>query len=404
LVWLGLAGTAAVADDCAPGAVMASYRQGEAAFARKDFANAISHLRPLAEQGLGPAQLRLGQMLSGEAGRTDLVEAYRWTALAADVGAPGAQVALDKLTPHLSPQQIAAANIAPATWQPARLSACLAVDPRIKQPDGSMGYALDRLVNRVISAPSASGPAARRLDWLARNLEAIRTNSPRYLIYFKALYGIAFVGGAGSFVVTSQRDNLPMLTINESYADAISAERLGELVSAAVYAVHAGLIPPVVAAGIETYKGFTIRTTATDGGRRFLEFVKYAIDMTDQLPPELGQLARAMTDLRYEPQTPFDKRSGAISLGVYTHDAKTRQSYMVFTENFAMLGPAHIVISLVDGGIYLRRERTGTVVKPDPAHGDCEIEDYEIKTMEALRLDAVEINLQYKARSSRGCS
>ncbi len=55
LAWFGLAGTVALADDCAPGAIMESYRQGDAAFARKDFANAMSHLRPLAEQGLGPA-------------------------------------------------------------------------------------------------------------------------------------------------------------------------------------------------------------------------------------------------------------------------------------------------------------------------------------------------------------
>jgi hypothetical protein len=423
----------AAAQGCTPGAFIDAYRKGEAAYGRKDFAAAAAQFRPLAEQGLGPAQLRLGQILSGDSGKPDLVEAYRWTALADDVGTLGAKEALAKLTPRLTQPQIAQANIAPATWQPAALSPCLAVDPRVKRPDGTSSYNLDLLVNHVLSAKSAVLPAVQRFAWLARNLESVRVNSPRYLVYFKALYGIGFVGGPGSFVVTEQRDNLPMLVINEGYTGEVSAERLAQLVSAAVYAVHVALVPTVITADVQTYNGHTIRTTTTEGGRRFLEFVKFAIDMAEQLPPDLAGLAR-QTELRYEPQRPFDNRNGAVALGTFTHDSKTGQGYMAYTENFAMRGPAQIVITLVGGGIYLRRDKDAAEARhalddarkrndaaaiakaqqrvddlkkasaPDPAHGDCELEDYEIKTMEALKLDAIEINRRYKARFSRGCS
>jgi hypothetical protein len=407
LGWFALAcvaGAAVAAESCAPGAIVASYRQAEAAYGRKDFAGAAAQFRPLAEQGLGAAQLRLGEMLSGDGGKQDLVEAYRWIALAANVGAPGAQAALDRLTPRLTAQQIAQANIAPQSWQPAQLGPCLSVDPRLKGPNGTTGYALERLVNRVMTAKSATGPAAQRLDWLAHALESVRTGSPRYLIYFKALYGVAFVGGAGSFVVAEQRDNLPMIVINESYTGTLTVERLAELVKAAIYAVDANLMPPDIATATETYKGYTIRTTATDGGRRFVEFVKFAIDMTEQLPPDLLKLARAVTDLRYEPQLPFDDRNGAVSLANYRHDGKTGQGYMSYRENFSMRGPSHIVITLVDAGIHQRRDRAGgKLVVSSPTHGDCELEDVDIKTMEALKLDSIEINRAYKSRLARGC-
>src|ERR1700733_876931 len=106
--WLALAAVAgasgAAAESCAPGAVIESYRQGEAAFARKDFTAATAQFRPLAEQGLGPAQLRLGEILGAD-GSGDPVEALRWIALAADIGTPGAKDQLDRLGPRLAPPQ-----------------------------------------------------------------------------------------------------------------------------------------------------------------------------------------------------------------------------------------------------------------------------------------------------------
>ena len=401
VIALGSVG-AAIAQDCKPGAILDAYRKADAAAARKDLAAAGAGFRALAEQGLGPAQLRLGEILSSGA-KPDPVEAYRWIALAADAGATGAKEALDALKPHLSAQQIAQAKIDPATWQPAQPWPCLAVDPRVKRPDGSIAYDLDRVVNHVFTGKTATGAPARREQWLARTLESVRRGSPRYLIYFKALNGIAFVGGPGPFVVVEHRDNLPVLVINESYADAVSVEHLQELVSAAIYAVGAELAPQVIPADVVAYKGFTIRSTTTEGGQRFVVFMKAAIDMVAQLPPELAALARTTTDLRYEPNKPYDKRGGAIALGMFARDPKTGAGYMSYQENFSMRGPGQIVMSLVDGGVFQRRA-AGARKPGNDQRGDCEIEDYEIKTMEALKYDPVEINRAYNARITRGCS
>src|SRR5690349_4000013 len=125
-----LATPAALAQECGPKTFLDAFRQADAASARKDVAAATAALRPLAEQGLGPAQLRLGQALSEGGGSP--AEAYLWIALAADVGTPGAKDALTKLEPKLD--AAARAQAKPAGWQP-KLGPCLSVDPR-KQGGG----------------------------------------------------------------------------------------------------------------------------------------------------------------------------------------------------------------------------------------------------------------------------
>ncbi|MBI3516583.1 MAG: hypothetical protein HY060_21335 [Proteobacteria bacterium] len=360
----------------------------------------------------------------------DLVEAYRWAVLAADIGAPGARPALAQLEAKLSPAQ-RAAKIDPVAWQ-AKLGPCLSGDPRIKQPDGSSGYKVELVINHVLKAPSATGPEAPRLKWLIGNLESVRLGSPRYLIYLKALYGIGFVGGTRPFVVIDSQDTLPILRINETYATTVTVERLRELVTAAVTAVHNTLVPAVVATATETYKGRSIRATATDDGKRFLVAIKQAIDMAEQLPPELANLARALTDLRYEPRQAYDKRGGAVALGSYRNDPATGRGYMSYSEMFETFGALRMVINLVDGGVYLRRDAALGEAKRQLADarkrgaaadiakseqqlselekshggqkGDCEIEDHEIKTMEALKLDQRQITAAYRARDRRGCS
>jgi hypothetical protein len=411
-------------------AIIADYRAADAAYGRKDFAAAATQFRPLAEQGLGPAQTRLGQMAAaGQGGPADPVEAYRWLVLANDVKAPGAKEALAAL--KVTPEQRAQAKVDPATWQPAKLGPCLDGDPRIKRPNGSTGYNFERVINHVLKAPSASGPEKQRLDWLMRNLESIRQASPRYLIYYKALYGIAFTGN-GPFVVIQSRDNLPMLVVNETYTDTVTEARLKDLTSAAFAAVHGALVPATVAGASESYKGRTIRYAATDDGRKFLAMIKQAIDMAEQLPPDLARLARVSTDLRYEPRGAYDSRGGAMSVGETRPDPATGHGYISYSQMFANSSPAGLVINMVGGGVLVRRvnERAeaqhqldearkrntaGDIAKAeqkvaevqkkhDGLKGDCELEDVEIKTMEALKFDQNQITAAYRRRDRRGCS
>ena len=151
-----------------------------------------------------------------------------------------------------------------------------------------------------------------------------------------------------------------------------------------------------------TYKGYTIQTTSGPEGERFVAFIKSVIDMSEQLPPDLLKLARGLTDLRYEPRTPNDNGAGVILRGPFRRDPKTGKGYIGYAENYATRGQAQIVISLVFGGIYQRRDAAKIHVSRD-TKGDCEIDDYEIKTMEALKLDAAEINRAYKHRTADGC-
>src|SRR5260221_4145399 len=92
---------AAMAQECGPKTFLDAFRQADAAYARKDVAAATAALRPLAEQGLGPAQLRLGQALSEGGGNA--AEAYPWIPLPADLPTPRPKHAPATLQPHGCP-------------------------------------------------------------------------------------------------------------------------------------------------------------------------------------------------------------------------------------------------------------------------------------------------------------
>lgn len=423
---------AASAQDCPQGGFIEAYRQAEAAAARKNFAAAVAQFRPLAEQGLGPAQLRLGQLIAAGKGEPAvLVEAYRWTALAAEVDTPGAQATLAALETRLDPAQRTQAQ--PNGWKPS-LGPCLAVDPRIERSDGVPGYNAELLVNHVTPAQPTTVAEKETRDWLWRALESVRRNSPRHLIYLKSVYGVRFTDGPLPLIVIDSHNNLPELVINEEIAPTATSDGGKDLIGAAVYAVHKQLMPPVVASETHSYKGRTIRIPTTDEGREFLAVMKQAIDMAESLPPVLAERARAVLDIRYEPKDPYDKRGGTMAPGDSTRDPITQQVYLAYRENFALRGPAHIVINLTSAAIRRqrrlayeeaerqleearRRNATADAARAEQRmteirnlqtgvdkRGVCELLDNGIQVMEALKFDPIEITRAYKGRFSRGCA
>jgi hypothetical protein len=241
---------------------------------------------------------------------------------------------------------------------------------------------------------------AQREQWLARALGPVRTTSPRHLIYLKALYGVGFVGGDAPFMVVDQRESLPFVVVNEGDLDTMGPDGPKRLLAAAVYGVNVALVPPTIVPDLQTYKGFTIHTSTTEDGKRFFVEMKSAIDMIGQLPPDLAALARAVTDLRYEPRQPFDPRGGAVTLMLFTRDAKTGKGYLSFAENYDARGPGRMVDALVGGGVLARRPAS---YKPDPVRGDCEVDRYELKTQEALGVSVREKDRAYKRLAQRGC-
>jgi hypothetical protein len=161
--------------------------------------------------------------------------------------------------------------------------------------------------------------------------------------------------------------------------------------------------------------------------------MKQALDLAEGLPPDLAKQARAVTDIRYEPREPYDKRGGALAPGDLARDDKG-QRYLAYAEVFEQRGPSRIVMNLTSAAIRSRRadeyqearrqlddargrNATAEVAKAEQRmteiknletgvdkRGFCELIDNSIKTMEALKLDPIEINREYKVRFSRGCS
>jgi TPR repeat protein len=85
LMTLALAGTATASQ----------FEDGQAAYARRDYATAMQLWRPLADQGNPDAQINLGNMyFDGNGVPQDYGEAVKWYRFAADHGSADAQIAL----------------------------------------------------------------------------------------------------------------------------------------------------------------------------------------------------------------------------------------------------------------------------------------------------------------------
>jgi len=401
LLW----GTAASAQDCSPASFIQAYRAGEAAAAHKDFSAALAQFRPLAEQGLGPAQRWLGQLLADGSGTAaNPVEAVRWTQRAAEIDVPGAQDQLQALEQRLPPNERAAVQ---GTWQP-QLGPCLSVDPTVKRGEGVPRYNFAAIVNRLLVVPGTGGPTPRQLEWLARTLEIIRTKEPRFLIYLKSLDGVGFATGGPLAVIQRRADGGPVLLINDMFIDTVSPDKANELARVATVAIHNLLVPPSTTMEEVAYRGRTIRTLKTEEGRRFLELIKRAIDLAETLPPDLAALARGTTDLRYEPTEDYDRRGGAIFTGEWRHDASGK-GYMAYPRGIELRQPRELTLNLVAGGVYARRDaaHVHTTIRADPAgyrQDECERVRAVVHTMEALRFPYDRVTGAYTGMSQNGCA
>jgi TPR repeat protein len=91
----------------------------DAALKRRDYANAVRLIRPLAEQGNANAQYNLGVFYDNGLGvPQDKVRAYMWFTLSAAQGREGAAAFRDLIARRMTPAQIAEAQKLAREWKP----------------------------------------------------------------------------------------------------------------------------------------------------------------------------------------------------------------------------------------------------------------------------------------------
>ncbi len=332
-------------------------------------------------------------LAEGRGGAPDLAEAYRWTELAALVGAPGATEQRAALDAKLAADQRERPRAAAKAWQPT-LGPCLSVNP--KRPGT---YNFEAVINHVLPDPTGIVPPARRLEWLARNLDQVRSTNPRFLIYLKSLYGISF-SSRGTSVAIEARNGQPALVVSELITDAFNPGTATELTRVAVVAIHNVLVPPTRLAQTESYRGRTIRFLRTDDGRRALDVIKAAIDLAETLPPDLQALGRGMTDLRYQPaQQDYDPRGGGgIFTGKLGRDSATGALYMAYSRGIDQRKPRDLVLNLVAGGFQARQSGPDAMRKTQ-----CEEGLLVVKTMEALQFEPAQIGKEREGLRRKNC-
>jgi TPR repeat protein len=90
-----------------------------AAIKRRDYANALQLIRPLAEKGDANAQYNLGVFYDNGLGvPQDKVRAYMWFNLSAAQGREGAAAFRDLIARRMTPAQIAEAQKLAHEWKP----------------------------------------------------------------------------------------------------------------------------------------------------------------------------------------------------------------------------------------------------------------------------------------------
>lgn len=84
-----------------------SYSQGLACYEQNDFSCAYRHWAPLAERGMARAQYRLGSLYTEGTGvPRDMVEGYKWFALAARKGDRQAAEAMQSVAEIMTRDQV----------------------------------------------------------------------------------------------------------------------------------------------------------------------------------------------------------------------------------------------------------------------------------------------------------
>jgi len=113
---LAAVGTVALS---ASAAAQTALDQGKAAYERGDYTYAVHWYRLAAEQGIAEAQYNLGVMYYEGAGVPgNLMQAYKWLALAAAQDHAAAKDNRDIVRDSLTPAQIAEAQKLAAEWKP----------------------------------------------------------------------------------------------------------------------------------------------------------------------------------------------------------------------------------------------------------------------------------------------
>jgi len=97
------------------------YDDGIAAYNSGDYATALRFLGPLAEQGDGAAQYKLGFMYERGQGVTqDLVFAHMWYDISARQSTPNAAKARDYVATLMATDEIAKAQTLAGGWKPTK--------------------------------------------------------------------------------------------------------------------------------------------------------------------------------------------------------------------------------------------------------------------------------------------
>jgi len=91
----------------------------------KDDAEAVRWYRAAAEQGHSAAGFNLALMYAtGHGIPQDYVESYKWFNIAAAEGDREAAKGIDRLTSHMTPEQLAKAKSLAAAWKPCKGDEC----------------------------------------------------------------------------------------------------------------------------------------------------------------------------------------------------------------------------------------------------------------------------------------
>jgi len=393
LLFVALVGFAAPAraELCAGTVLIAEWKAGSSAYARKDYAAALAHLDPLARAGFAPALLFRGRMYAGGLGAPrDLDRAITDFDIASREGLESAGGEIDEVGKTIALQRLTDLREA---------SKRVAFDIR-----GCAGKS-EPIVPRYLHAKNVKLTPAQFAPWWTA-LDAYAANSsPETIVYLGSVPAFGFI--KWDKLVGTLRQPDPILVINPALVAGVESQKVKQqqaldmiLPSARAVVNEYAMIQTGVF-DLDRYKGREFVAWPTEDSKSIFQSLRTAIDMIEALPGELKSYGERIRRILYRPRMPYSISEEAI-VNSEVDDTDKANPAVVFIERPESYAPGYYAPDIVNAGYVAAHGQE----KADGLRQDefCVLMRLRIQTAMALDLAPDKIAATRGYLDSHGCA
>ena len=364
------------AADCPAGRFIKAYEHALSLAVAGRHSEAFAAWKPLAEQGFAPAQSQLGRLYAaGKGTRRDDARALLWLKLAETAGKFQALKTARIVANRMTQADRTRATTLRSTWEP-HIDPCLG-DSLADTATHDLGPRERRNMNGLDGAQWTVGGRYKGITVFADGedtfsgmksvIDMIAEFRPFQISYFQGLDSVA-VGRSETPVRGVQVDPHPgtrtlgiRLFVPSSYVvdGKATATATAILLQAMGHTFNALDGVDATDRHAKMYKGTRLGGSPHPdvNNERFFKEVSRALDLADNLSPDLARFVRLLTGIHYDPPSEYSRRR-INALAYYVHSsAPERRRVVVIPRDLLYSGaPAILLTTLVHEGTHAAQD------------------------------------------------